>query len=65
MGASDHRLGDLVPGSYITIRHLHWGDVGAIFWLVLYLSLLSATLFIRFQRGAWQNIQLTEPSPEA
>jgi MATE family multidrug resistance protein len=54
-----------VPGSYITIRHLHWGDVGAIFWLVLYLGLLAGTLFIRFQRGAWQHIQLTEPSPDA
>ena len=39
--------------------------MGAIFWLVLYLGLLAATLFIRFQRGAWQHIQLTEPSPDA
>jgi multidrug resistance protein, MATE family len=53
-----------VPGSYYTIRHLHWGDGGAIFWLVLYLGLLAATLFVRFQRGAWQHIQLTEPSPD-
>jgi MATE family multidrug resistance protein len=54
-----------VPGSYYSIRYLHWRDDGAIFWLVLYLGLLASVLLIRFRRGAWENIQLTEPSPDA
>jgi MATE family multidrug resistance protein len=56
--------GLFAPGSYFTIRYLHWGDVGAIFWLVLYLGLLAAALFLRFQRGAWRHIQLTDAVPE-
>jgi multidrug resistance protein, MATE family len=56
--------GVFVPGSYFTIRYLRWGDVGAVFWLVLYLGLLAAALFLRFKRGAWRHIQLTDTLAE-
>jgi MATE family multidrug resistance protein len=50
------------PGSYVTVRHLGWGDAGAVGWLVLYLGLLSGVLFLRFRNGAWRRVQLTEPA---
>ncbi len=52
--------GLFVPGSYITVRYLNGGDVGAVVWLVSYLGLLAALLSWRFARGAWRNIRLTE-----
>lgn len=54
-----------VPGSYLSVKYLHWGDVGAIAWLVLYLMLLSVVVFLRFRSGAWRNMQLVEPTAEA
>lgn len=53
--------GVFVPGAYLCVRYLGWGDVGAIFWLASYLGLLSLTLFLRFRKGVWRHIQLTEP----
>lgn len=53
--------GIFTPGSYLTVQHLGWGDRGAVFWLVFYLALLALVLFVRFRRGAWRRIQLTEP----
>jgi multidrug resistance protein, MATE family len=52
-----------VPGAYVTVRHLGWGDAGAVFWLVLYIALLAAVLLARFRSGAWRRFQLTEPVP--
>ncbi|MCI0573670.1 MAG: MATE family efflux transporter [Myxococcaceae bacterium] len=49
-----------VPGSYVSVRHLGWGDVGAVSWVVLYLGLLAAALFVRFRNGRWRDIELVE-----
>jgi MATE family multidrug resistance protein len=51
------------PGSYVTVRVLHGTDVAAVAWLVLYLVLLAATLFVRFRAGAWRRFELTEGVP--
>lgn len=51
-----------VPGSYYSVRVLHWGNEGAIVWLVLYLMLLAAVVTLRFRSGAWRSMQLVEPS---
>jgi MATE family multidrug resistance protein len=51
-----------VPGSYYSVRVLHWGNEGAIAWLVLYLMLLAAVVTLRFRSGAWRSMQLVEPS---
>jgi MATE family multidrug resistance protein len=49
-----------VPGSYYTVRHLGWGDVGATWWLVGYLALLAMAVFLRFRAGSWRNVQLVQ-----
>ncbi len=54
-----------VPGSYITVRYYGWGDVGATLWLVAYLAMLAAALFLRFQAGSWRRIELVEGIPAA
>jgi MATE family multidrug resistance protein len=54
-----------VPGSYITVTHYGWGDVGAIGWLVLYLVLLAIVVSLRFRSGAWRTMELVEPAAEA
>ncbi|MGV3623558.1 MAG: MATE family efflux transporter [Archangium sp.] len=51
------------PGSYLAVRSLGWGDVGAMGWLVLYLVLLAVIVFLRFRHGAWRHIQLVEGVP--
>lgn len=48
-----------MPGSYLSVRHLGWGDVGAVSWVVLYLALLAGTLWLRFRAGVWRRIDLT------
>ena len=60
-------LGWLVfaPGSWLSVRYLGWGEVGAVAWLVVWLALLAAVLYLRFRSGAWRRHQLTEPAPEA
>jgi MATE family multidrug resistance protein len=55
--------GIFAPGAYVTVNVFGGGDVGAVLWLVAYLGLLAATLFLRFRSGAWRKIQLTEPPP--
>jgi MATE family multidrug resistance protein len=47
------------PGSYVCVRFLGWGDVGALLWLAAYLALLSLALGLRFASGAWRKIELT------
>lgn len=49
-----------VPGSYLTVKYLDGGDVGAMLWLVAYLGVLAALLAWRFRSGAWRSIQLVE-----
>jgi MATE family multidrug resistance protein len=51
-----------VPGSWITVRLLGGGVVAAMLWLVLYLAILAAVLFLRFRSGAWRSIELVEPA---
>lgn len=50
------------PGAYLTTRYLGWGPLGAVSWLVLYLTLLALVLYARFRGGAWRRLQLTEPT---
>ncbi|MFN7134940.1 MAG: MATE family efflux transporter, partial [Myxococcales bacterium] len=54
-----------VPGSWYTVRHLGWGDVGASSWVVAYLAVLALVLLVRFRLGAWRNIQLVGEQPLA
>jgi len=51
-----------VPGSWITVRVLGGGDLGAVAWLVAYLALLAGALYLRFRAGAWRRLQLVEPA---
>ncbi|MFL5320011.1 MAG: MATE family efflux transporter [Myxococcaceae bacterium] len=50
--------GVFVPCSYASVKWFGFGDVGAVFWVAVYLGLLAITLFIRFRRGAWRDISL-------
>jgi MATE family multidrug resistance protein len=47
------------PGSYITVRVLKGNDVHAVAWVVVYLGLLAALLWLRFRSGKWRDIALT------
>jgi multidrug resistance protein, MATE family len=49
-----------VPGSYATVRVFGGTDVAATLWLVAYLAMLAAALFLRFQAGSWRRIALVE-----
>jgi MATE family multidrug resistance protein len=49
-----------VPGSYVSVRYLGWGDVGATVWLVAYLAVLAAAVAFRFRAGNWRRIELVE-----
>jgi multidrug resistance protein, MATE family len=49
-----------VPGSFYTVRVLDAGEVGAMWWLVAYIGMLAAVLYLRFRAGAWRRIQLVE-----
>jgi MATE family multidrug resistance protein len=51
------------PGAYLSVQVFGWRDTGAVFWLVLYLGILAAALYIRFRRGAWRAMQLTDHLP--
>jgi MATE family multidrug resistance protein len=53
------------PGSWISVRVLGGGDAVAVGWMVAYLGLLAAVLFLRFRSGAWRRIVLVEPGPLA
>ncbi len=48
------------PGSFITVKYFGWAEVGAMLWLVLYLVLLAAVVFLRFRHGAWRRIELID-----
>jgi MATE family multidrug resistance protein len=47
------------PGSYVCVKYLGFGDVGALLWLAAYLGVLSLALAWRFASGAWRKIELT------
>ena len=49
-----------VPGAYICVALLGWGDLGAVAWLIAYITLLAGALYLRFQSGAWRRFRLTE-----
>jgi MATE family multidrug resistance protein len=51
-----------VPGSWITVRELGAGDLAAVGWIVAYLGLLAAVLWMRFRSGAWRRLELVEPA---
>ncbi len=51
-----------VPGSYVTVRYFGGTDIAATLWLVAYLAMLAAALFLRFQAGSWRRIELVEQS---
>jgi len=52
-----------VPGSWLTVsRVTAYADLVAVGWLVLYLGLLAAALYLRFRSGAWRRIRLFEPA---
>ncbi|HZH02553.1 MAG TPA: MATE family efflux transporter [Myxococcaceae bacterium] len=52
-----------MPGAWITVRVLGYGDVGAVLWVVLYLGALAGVLWLRFRSNAWRNIQLVDAAP--
>jgi MATE family multidrug resistance protein len=49
------------PGSFIVVRYLHGGALGAMVCLVGYLALIALALALRFRSGAWRRIELIEP----
>ena len=51
------------PVAYLSVTYLGWGDIGAVFWLVAYIAILSAVLYARFRSGAWRRFELTEAIP--
>lgn len=50
-----------VPGSWISVRVLGGGDVVAVGWVVGYMGVLAAVLWLRFRSGAWRRIELVDP----
>lgn len=51
-----------VPGAWWSVKQLHWSEVGALFWMVVYLALLAVVVTLRFRSGAWRTMQLVEPT---
>lgn len=52
-----------VPGSVISVRWFHHGEMVAVGWVVAYMGLLSIVLWLRLQSGAWEKVKLIEPAP--
>jgi MATE family multidrug resistance protein len=50
------------PGSYIGVKLLGGSDVQAMLWVVLYMALLAAVMWLRFRSGKWRELELVEPS---
>jgi multidrug resistance protein, MATE family len=51
-----------MPGSYVTVRYLNGGELGAVAWLTAYMGMLAGALVWRFRSGAWRRLELVEPS---
>jgi MATE family multidrug resistance protein len=52
-----------VPGAYVSTRYLGWAESGAVAWMTTYIGLLATLLVLRFVRGAWRRIEITQPAP--
>lgn len=50
-----------VPGSYVTVKYLGGGELGALLWFLVYFAMLAAVMTLRFRTGAWRTMELTEP----
>ena len=55
--------GLFVPGAWVSVRVLGYGDLVAVGWLVVYLAALALVLWLRFRGGAWRRLTLVEPVP--
>jgi MATE family multidrug resistance protein len=53
--------GLFVPGAWVSVRVLGFGDLVAVGWLVVYLAALALVLWLRFRSGAWRRLTLVEP----
>ena len=53
--------GLFVPGAWVSVRVLGFGDLVAVGWLVVYLAALALVLWLRFRGGAWRRLTLVEP----
>jgi multidrug resistance protein, MATE family len=51
-----------VPGAYLSTRYFGWTESGAVTWMTTYIGLLATLLVVRFLRGAWRKIELTQPA---
>jgi len=54
--------GLFVPGAWVSVRVLGYGDLVAVGWLVVYLAALALVLWLRFRGGAWRRLTLVEPA---
>ncbi len=52
-----------VPGAWLSVRVLHFGELGAISALALYIGLLAIVLGLRFRRGRWRTFDLAGAEP--
>ncbi|MFO0589804.1 MAG: MATE family efflux transporter [Polyangiaceae bacterium] len=50
-----------VPGSYVTVKYLGGGELGALAWFLAYFVMLAVVMTLRFRTGAWRTMELTEP----
>lgn len=54
--------GVFFPGSYIGVKWLGGSAVQAMLWVVLYMGLLAAAMWLRFRSGKWRDLELVEPA---
>ncbi len=54
--------GVFFPGSYVGVKLLGGSDVQALLWVVAYMALLAAAMWLRFRSGKWRELELVEPS---
>lgn len=48
------------PGAWLAVRRFGGGELTAAAFLLAYMALLAAVLFLRFRAGAWRRIELVE-----
>lgn len=54
--------GFFVPSTLLAVR-LGAGPAGALWWVVVFMAVLSAVLYARFRGGAWRRLDLTGVEP--